>query len=164
MMTPVTPTPPVRDVAVAGVRRRLRAATFGLLVGLLIQFLAGMLVNLFVTIPTSHPGASPAEYFGGSVQSVIWALGQRGLPGLVVHTGWGLVLVVGGLALAVRARKARRRGVTVAAVLGFLFMLGAGFNGASFLDFHEDASSMIMATLFALAVLCYAAMLVLLAE
>ena len=49
-------------------------------------------------------------------------------------------------------------------MLGFLLILGSGFNGASFLDFNEDFSSMIMATLFALAVLCYASLLFILAD
>jgi hypothetical protein len=44
-------------------------------------------------------------------------------------------------------------------VLGFLFIVGAGFKGASFLDFNEDFSSMIMATLFAAALLCYVGIL-----
>ena len=38
-------------------------------------------------------------------------------------------------------------------------MLGAGFNGASFLDFGENFSSMIMTLLFTLAMLCYGAIL-----
>jgi hypothetical protein len=39
-------------------------------------------------------------------------------------------------------------------VLGAVAVLGAGFNGASFLDFNEDFSSMIMVSLFAIALLC----------
>ncbi len=139
--------------------RRLRGATFGFLVALLVQYLAGMLVNLFVTVPAGHAGSNPSEYFSGSFQSVVWAITQSGLPLLVFHAAWGLLLVLGALALVVRARAMRRRAVTVLAVLGFLFVLGAGFNGASFLDFAEDVSSMIMATLFALAMLCYVALL-----
>lgn len=60
------------------------------------------------------------------------------------------------------ARRVGIRSVTVAAALGFLFIVGAGFNGASFLDFQADYSSLIMATLFGLAVLAYAVVLFLL--
>jgi hypothetical protein len=35
-------------------------------------------------------------------------------------------------------------------------VLGAGFNGGSFLNYHEDFSSMLMATGFAIAVAAYA--------
>jgi hypothetical protein len=145
------------------VRRSVRGATLGLLVGLIVQFLAGMWVNLFVTIPDQHSGAKPDEYFSGSFQSVVWAITQSGLPALVFHAVLGLLLVVGSASLAVQVRRLRRRSLTIAAVLGFLLVLGAGFNGASFLDFGEDFSSMIMATLFALALACYVSILFILA-
>ena len=148
---------PTRADATA--HRRVRGATLGMLIGLVVQFLAGMGVNLFVTIPDAHPGAMPSEYFSGSAQSVAWAITGSGLPALVFHATWGLLLVVGGASLAVQARRLHRRPLTAAAVLGFLLVLGAGFNGASFLDFHEDFSSMIMATLFAFAELCYVSIL-----
>lgn len=143
-------------------RSRLRRATLGMIVGLMIQFAAGMLVNLFTNIPDSHPGSNPSDYFSGSLQGVIWATAQSGLPALVFHTAWGLLLVVNGVVLIALARSVGRRAVTVSAILGFLFVLGAGFNGASFLDFNEDYSSMIMATLFGLSVLAYSVVLFLL--
>jgi uncharacterized membrane protein HdeD (DUF308 family) len=84
---------------------------------------------------------------------------QSGLPALAFHTTWGLLLVTNGVALIALARGVRRRTVTVSAVLGFLFVVGAGFNGASFLDFNTEYSSMIMATLFGLSVLAYTVVL-----
>lgn len=143
-------------------RRRLRAATLGMIVALLVQFAAGMLVNLFTTIPDSHPGSQPSDYFAGSLNSIGWAVTQSGLPALIFHTAWGLLLVVNGVVVILLARGVGMRSVTVAAVLGFFFIVGAGFNGASFLDFQADYSSMIMATLFGLAVLAYSVLLFLL--
>jgi hypothetical protein len=56
-----------------------------------------------------------------------------------------------------------RRSVSVACVLGFLFVVGAGFNGASFLDFAgKNISSPIMALLALAAACCYLALLYLL--
>jgi hypothetical protein len=77
--------------------------------------------------------------------------------------GWafGLLLVLGSLWLAVLAIRGRRAGFVWAAVLGALFILGAGFNGASFLNYNEDANSYVMALLFAVAVLCYIVLLAL---
>ena len=69
------------------------------------------------------------------------------------------MVVVTGAAVISLARGVGRRAVTVSAVLGFVFLVGAGFNGASFLDFNGDYSSMIMATLFGLAVLSYTVVL-----
>lgn len=147
----------------AELRSQVRRTTVGLIVALIVQFLIGMLVNLFVTIPDSHPGSQPAEYFSGSFQSVLWAI-SSGPVLLVGHAVLGLLLGLGSLALIVRVMWLGRRRLTVAAMLGFLFIVGAGFNGASFLDFNEDYSSMIMATLFAAALLCYVAILSWLAE
>jgi hypothetical protein len=142
----------------AELRSQVRRTTVGLIVALIIQFLIGMLVNLFVTIPDSHPGSQPSEYFSGSFESVTWAI-SSGPVLLVAHVILGLLLGLGSLALIVRVRSLRRRRLTIAAVLGFLFIVGAGFNGASFLDFNADYSSMIMATLFAAALLSYVAVL-----
>jgi hypothetical protein len=142
--------------------RRLRRAALGMVGGLLIEFLAGMLVNLFTTIPDNHPGSNPSEYLGGSFDSIRWAITQSGLPALVFHASLGLLLMVNGLVLILLARRVGRRSVTVSTVLGFLLVVGAGFNGASFLDFGQDYSSMLMATLFGLAVLAYTVVLFLL--
>jgi hypothetical protein len=138
--------------------RRLRQATLGTLITLLVQLLVGMYVNLFVTIPDDHPGAQPTEYFGGAIQSVSWALTQGPLA-LVIHVVLGIVLLLGAIGLIVRAIPLHRRSVTVLAVLGLLSIVGAGFNGASFLNYNEDVSSMLMAIFFALAALCYVVLL-----
>jgi hypothetical protein len=53
-------------------REQMRNQFLGTLVFLIVQFLLGMAVNLFVTIPTNHPGANPPEYFGG------WSRASRG--------------------------------------------------------------------------------------
>ena len=152
-----TPADPVE------LRRLVRRTSVGLIIALVVQFLIGMLVNLFVTIPDSHPGSKTTEYFAGSLQSVAWAISSG--PGLLVaHVVLGIVLGIGSLALIPRVRAVGRRRLTVAAVLGFLFIVGAGFNGASFLDFNEDYSSMIMATLFAGALLSYVGILSWLSE
>jgi hypothetical protein len=137
---------------------RLRQSTVGILVALLVQFLVGMAVNLFVTIPDDHPGARPAEYFGGSMASVTWAL-TGGPLALVVHVVLGIVLLVGSIGLVIRVRPLRRRSLTVLAVLGLLLIIGAGFNLASFLNYNEDFSSYLMAVFFALAALCYVLLL-----
>lgn len=133
----------------------IRRQAFGLVVMLVAQFFLGMLVNLFVKVPDQHPGAKPDEYFSGSFQSVVWAISGSGVPALVLHAILGLLLVLAGGRLVVEVRRLHRRGPFVAAILGLLFVVAAGFNGASFLDFGLDVSSMIMATFFALAMLAY---------
>ena len=145
--------------------RRNRAArgwAFSLLIALLVQFGLGMYVNLFASIPLNHPGHGANNFFAGSYHSVAWAETSPHSPViLAVHAGLGLLLVLGSLWLAVLAIRGRRAGFVWAAVLGALFILGAGFNGASFLNYNEDANSYVMALLFALAVLCYIVLLAL---
>ena len=118
---------------------------------LIAQFLLGMAVNLFVEIPDQHPGANPPEYFTGVAQCVTWAI-LHGNAWLVVHTGFGLVLVVAAIGTLVQAIGNWRPGIVVSAVFGFIGVLAAGFNGGSFLNYDEDFSSILMAAGFAIAV------------
>ena len=117
---------------------------------LLAQFLLGMAVNLFVGIPTNHPGAHPSNYFAGSAQSIGWAIPSGGVW-LAAHVSLGLALILGGIGVIVFAVRSGSRVAVGTAVLGGATILGAAFNGASFLDFNQDYSSMILAGLFALA-------------
>src|SRR6266849_9701567 len=134
--------------------RQLRISFLFALVMLVGQFLLGMAVNLFVKIPTEHPGSNPPEYFSGVAQSVTWAV-LHGNILLAVHAGFGLVLVVAAVGTLVQAIGNRRRGIVVSAILGLIGVLGAGFNGGSFLNYHQDFSSMLMATGFAIAVVAH---------
>jgi hypothetical protein len=136
--------------------RQLRITFMFALVMLVAQFLLGMAVNLFVKIPTDHPGSNPPEYFSGVAQSVTWAI-LHGNIFLAIHAAFGLVLVIAAVGTLVQAIGNRRRGIIVSSVLGFIGVLGAGFNGGSYLNYHQDFSSMIMATGFAIAVVAYSA-------
>jgi drug/metabolite transporter (DMT)-like permease len=71
----------------------------------------------------------------------------------------GILLIVAGFILIALAASSGHRGVLIASILGALFTLGAAFNGASFLNFNDDLSSMIMAGLFAAAMACYVVVL-----
>ena len=136
----------------AGARRRelVRRTEFGLVIALLAQFLLGMAVNLFVKIPESHPGAKPPEYFSGVAQSVGWAVTNGGLW-LVLHAGLGLLLILGALTALLQSIGSHDRTALTTSAVGFVAVLGAGFNGGSYLNYGEDFSSMIMASLFAVA-------------
>ncbi len=132
----------------------IRTSSLYALVMLIAQFLLGMGVNLFVKIPEQHPGSNAPEYFSGVAQSVTWAI-LHGHIVLAIHSAFGLVLLLAAVGTLAQAIRARRRGVIVAAVFGFIGVLGAGFNGGSFLNYREDFSSMVMATGFAIAVVAY---------
>lgn len=127
----------------------------------LVQAGLGMVVNLYVKVPAHHPGAHPGNYFAGSLHSVAWAIAHG--PGtLAVHAILGLALVVFVVGTAVHALRSVRRAIGGWSVLGGLFVIGAGFNGASFLDFAHNINSLIMALLALAAIGCYATALMLL--
>ncbi len=136
--------------------RQLRISFLFALVMLIAQFLLGMAVNLFVKVSTDHPGSNPPEYFSGVAQSVTWAI-LHGNILLAIHAGFGAVLVLAAIGTLIQAIANRRRGIVISAVVGFIGVLGAGFNGGSYLNYHQAFSSMIMATGFAIAVVAYSA-------
>ena len=122
---------------------------------LLAQFLIGMLVNLFVRIPQVHPGSTGPDYFVRLLQGVPWAV-LHGQLTLQVHAALGLLLVLGALMLVVLAVISQRRAWVIASTLGAIGVIGAGFNGGSFLNYGHDFSSMLMALGFAVAIGSYA--------
>jgi hypothetical protein len=129
----------------------------------LLQAAIGMLVNLYVTIPTRHPGADTSEYFGGSLRSLGWAIAHGALA-LAFHAALGLALVVVVIAVAIDALRLRGRAIAVWSTVAALLVIGAGFNGASFLDFNDNTSSLLMALLAFAAAACYSVVMFVLAD
>jgi hypothetical protein len=134
--------------------RGLRPMILVIAVLILVQMGVGMFVNLYVKIPTHHPGADPVNYLTGSYRSVVWSLSAP-IPALASHAGLGLLLVVVALGVAVRGIVLRSGWAAAWLVAGAMFVIGAGFNGASFLDHNLNISSMIMAVLAFGSLLCY---------
>jgi hypothetical protein len=133
--------------------------TLGFAIGmLLIQYLLGIAVNLFVVIPNNHPGANPSEYFGGVVTSVSWAILHGGLL-LTLHAVWGLVLLLGAIGTLVQAIRLGGGARVTWSAVGLFGVLAAGFNGGSFLNYHQDFSSMLMAIGWALGMTAYVVLL-----
>ena len=135
---------------------RLLVVNFAACLLLLIQYLLGMAVNLYVTIPGRHPGAGVGNYFAGLASGLGWVI-PDGPAWAAAHAAFGLALVLAAFAGIALNRREAGRAATSASVLGALAILGAGFNGMSFLNYGHDFSSMIMAGLWALALACYLA-------
>ena len=135
---------------------RLLAVNVAACVLLLIQYLLGMVVNVYVVLPGRHPGAGTADYFTGAVSGLGWVISDG--PGwAAAHAAFGLALALAALASIALARRQDGRLALTLSVLGALAIVGAGFNGVSFLDYGHAFSSMIMAGLWALALACYLA-------
>lgn len=132
----------------------LRLLTALTLLLLAAQFLIGMVANLYVTVPSVHPGANASDYFTGVVQGVIWALFHSSWI-LIVHVALGLLLFLATLMLLGISLASRRRIWIITSLLGFMGIMGAGFNGASFLNYGHDFSSLLMSIGFLLAAIAY---------
>jgi hypothetical protein len=133
---------------------RIRTGYLVVLLVLVVEFLLGMAVNLFVTIPKNHPGANPPEYFGGVADSVTWAV-LHGPLLLVLHAGLGLLLILFSVNLLAQGIQSRARRILLPTLIGALGVIAAGFNGGSFLNYDQDFSSMLMAAFFAVALVSY---------
>ncbi|CAM5413140.1 hypothetical protein [Leifsonia shinshuensis] len=115
-----------------------RPQAIALLIAFGVQFALGMLLNLFVQLPKTHPGSTGGEYFSRSFTSLGWALSGGGGPWLFVHAGLGLLLALGTLALFIGCLARRVRGWRWLTGVTALFTVGAFFNGMSFVDYGED--------------------------
>jgi hypothetical protein len=133
----------------------LRLLTILMLLLLAVQFLLGMVVNLFVQVPSIHPGVGASNYFQGVVQGVAWALVHAPL-GLLVHAIVGLLLFLTSLILIGFAIASRRRAWIIVSVIGLIGIMAAGFNGASFMNYGgHNFSSLLMSIGFLLAAVAY---------
>ena len=134
--------------------RRQLAVNLAACALLLVQYLLGMVVNVYVVLPGRHPGANASDYFSGAVAGLGWLI-TGGPAWAAAHAAFGMAIVAAAIAAVAFAW---RRGGTAAratSVVGALAVIGAGFNGASFVDYGQSFSSMIMAGLWALALVCY---------
>lgn len=136
-------------------RAQLRGLLLGAIVLVLVQAGLGVSVNLYVVVPSRHPGSHPGSYFRGSLDSVSWAL-VHGPFALGAHVMLGLAFVAVMALLTLYAIRSGDRIVSAWTSLGGLLVIGAAFNGASFLDFDDNVSSLIMALLAFASIGCYA--------
>jgi hypothetical protein len=147
----------VHDLAAS--RRLTLVAVFMILV----QAGIGMATNLYVTIPAHHSGAIPSDYFTGSAQSIGWSV-SHGAIILAIHSVLGFALVLLVITLSIRIAALHRRALNVWTVVAALFVVGAGFNGASSLDFNNNVSSLLMSLLAFASIACYGVVLFLLSD
>ena len=122
---------------------RIRMASFGALTMLVIQFVLGTAYSLYGTAPTSSK-----------------SVGMFSSPLLAIHVIMGILLVIAAIMLVVRAIQARHTPSITTTIIGLLAILGAFGAGSSFTQNGSNGASLGMALLTAVAMLCYAANLV----
>jgi len=124
---------------------RLRGASLGVVVMLIIQFILGMIYNLYGTAPTS---AKPIGLFSS--------------PTIALHVIVGILLGLAAIAQLVRAIGARHSLTIWMSALGLLSILGAGFAGLGFSGSGAASASLGMSLAFAVALACYGVLIVVL--
>jgi hypothetical protein len=126
---------------------RLRMASFGALTMLILQFALGTAYNLYGTAPTASK-----------------SIGVFSSPLLAIHVILGILIVIAAGALVFRAAQAKARTILITSIVGLIAVLGAAAAGSAFTSAGDDGASLGMALATAVAMLCYAANLVILGK
>ena len=117
---------------------RLRMSSLVLVVMLIVQFILGMIYNLYGTVPTSTK-----------------SVGLFSSPDLALHVILGFLLLIAAIGQLVEAIGARHQLSIWLSAIGLLSILGAGFAGLGFAGSGADGASLGMSLAFATAVACY---------
>lgn len=133
---------------------RIREQSLGLLSMLAIQFILGMILNLFVTLPKTHPGQT-GNYFMRSLYGLEWAMTNGGGLVLLLHIIVAIALLLASFTLVFRTIRAKSTYWTVVSVIGALGVIVALTNGLAFLGYNSDAASFTMAMGFIVAAVAY---------
>lgn len=117
---------------------------------LVLQFILGMTLNLFVTFPNIPIGSSDQIYFNAIFTT----------PFLLVHFIVGIGLLLGSIWVLISARHTKVRSITVTAVIGFIAILVAYVSGFEFLlsGFQNNIFSFTMSIGFIVALIAYYAL------
>jgi len=117
---------------------RLRISSLGAVVMLIVQFILGMIYNLYGTAPTSTK-----------------SIGLFSSPDLALHVILGILLLVAAAGQLIRAIGIRHQLSIWLSALGLLSILGAGFAGLGFTGSGASGASLGMSLAFATALACY---------
>ena len=117
---------------------RMRMSILGAVVMLIVQFILGMIYNLYGTAPTSTK-----------------SIGLFSSPDLALHVILGVLLVIAAAGQLIRAIGIRHQLSIWLSALGLLSILGAGFAGLGFTGSGASGASLGMSLAFAVALACY---------
>jgi hypothetical protein len=144
-----SPAQPARTAAPARLAS-VRQASLAAIVLLVAEYVIGMYVNLYVTIPRADHGHG----LGSAI--------TNGPAMLSIHAVIGLLLGLAALGVLVRAAIARHPRAIASSAMGLLVLAFASAAGASFASTGQPSESMAMSVLTGVGLLCYASNLYLL--
>jgi hypothetical protein len=114
---------------------------------LIVQYVFGMWTNLYATIPAADRHTSLLTATGKALANP---------PAeLAAHAGTGVLLLLLALWLLIRAAIARNWFFLAVSIVGLGCITGAALNGASFVSTNANVHSLVMAMLWAGALLVF---------
>ena len=120
----------------------LRTQAFYMLTFLAIQFVLGMVTNLYVQVPeTERP-------------DLLWAT-ARSQASTFAHIVLGILLLVGAIIFVIRAARQHNRAWIIGSWAGLISILVAIYGGVTFTTTQADAYSLVMALGFIASVVAY---------
>jgi hypothetical protein len=120
----------------------LRIQSHVILGFLILQYLSGMVVNLFVQFPDT------------TNEKVLWRYAS-GQWSVVTHMVLGFLLLIGAIVMLFRAVRRKDRYWIISASVGLFAILVATGTGSQFIPTQQDVYSYIMAIAFIVAVFAY---------
>jgi hypothetical protein len=117
---------------------RLRPSSFGLVTMLILQFILGMIYNLYGTAPTSAK-----------------SVGMFSSPVLALHVILFFLLVIAAVMQLIRSVGTRHKMAVWLSAVGLAGILAAGFAGIGFIGNGAAGASLGMSLAFAVALACY---------
>jgi hypothetical protein len=131
--------------AAAAALARVRRGSLVALVLVVAEYVIGMYVNLYSTVP----GADQGHGLGAAI--------GNGPALLSIHAVIGLLLGLGALGVLWQAIRSRRAAVIAWSAAGLIALAMADVAGAGFTNTGDRSASMAMSVLTGAALLCYAA-------
>ena len=117
---------------------RIRISSLGAVIMLIIEFILGIVYNLYGTAPTSAK-----------------SVGLFSSPVLALHVVVAILLVIAAIGQLIRAIGTRHRLTIWMSAIGLVAILAAGFAGMGFADNGAAGASLGMALAFAVALASY---------
>jgi hypothetical protein len=117
---------------------RTRISSLGLVTMLILEFILGIIYNLYGTAPTSTK-----------------SIGLFSSPVIALHVILGILLFIAAVAQLVRAIGTRHRLTISMSVIGLVGILGAGFAGSGFASSGAAGASLGMSLAFAVSLAAY---------
>lgn len=124
-------------------KERISGKIGTIMIGLLVvEYILGMINNLYVTFPEA------------GTEAQMWEFAWRQFS-TAFHIGLGALLLLAGLFIFLRAMRSGNRSWTLVSGIGFLAIFIAGYSGARFIPAQQASYSLSMAVAFLIALLSY---------